>query len=266
VFNEVDEYDSCPHLRGRALDGGTAVCVPLKVMGQSIGISHSIAASTPRQEHIDKVAEVVQVGGDRLGVLRAFATTNRKASRDRLTGLLNRRIMEEEVAELDLAGRRYSVAFCDLDHFKNLNDTHGHATGDRALRLFSETLTNSMRPTDLTARWGGEEFVVVLPDTELQDAADIIDRLRELLSRALMNATLPRFTFSAGVAESDLSFDHTTAAADAALLEAKRDGRDRVVIASAGAEIASETSDPLDDAPATNGTGHHQPAPVMTDS
>lgn len=237
LFDDVESYDSCPHLRNRDLEGGTAVCVPLKVMGKSIGISHSVAAAAPSQDDIDKVIEIVQVGGDRLGVLRAFATTNRRASRDPLTGLLNRRTMEEEVHALDNAGRAYSVAFCDLDHFKDLNDTHGHATGDRALRLFSETLTKSVRPTDLCARWGGEEFVVVLPDTDVDDAAETIERFRDELSLALMNATLPQFTFSAGVAQSMLSFQHTTAMADAALLDAKGNGRDRVIVATTVPDI-----------------------------
>lgn len=240
TFDDSDRYSSCPSLRGRDLQGGTAVCVPLKIMGKSIGISHSIAPAC-EGDQLERITEIVQGGGDRLGVLRAFATTRRQAARDPLTGLHNRRSLEEIAHELDSKREAYSLAFCDLDQFKSLNDTHGHGTGDRALRRFTQILTSTLRPVDIAARWGGEEFIVVFPDTNAAAAAIALDRLREALALALLDGNIPRFTFSAGVTETEGDFATATSIADAALLEAKRLGRDRVIIAGAESALPSET-------------------------
>ena len=99
------------------------------------------------------------------------------------------------------AGRPFAVAIADLDRFKQLNDTHGHEAGDRALRLFSQTATQALRDDDLIARWGGEEFVMVLPDLDRFRAVNVLDRVRHDLTVAHPGATL-RFTASFGVADS----------------------------------------------------------------
>lgn len=237
-FEHEDHYTSCPNLRGRNLDGGTAICMPLKVMGKSIGVSHSLAPAAPGPDDLGRLSQIAQSGGDRLGVLRAFASTRKQAEHDPLTGLHNRRSLEGIAHELDTAGRDYSVAFCDLDRFKLLNDTHGHSTGDRALRLFTQTLTTTLRPSDIPARWGGEEFVVVFPDTEVTGAVDALERVREALALALLDGHIPRFTFSAGVTEATTDFAAATAVADASLLQAKQQGRDRVLRADPAQGIA----------------------------
>ncbi len=230
VFDDTGSYDACPMLRSRDLTGRSVVCVPVKIMGRPIGIAHSTTPPQPSARHLERIEEIARLTGNRLGVLRAFATTRRQASRDPLTGAFNRRSMEDEASRLDLEGRPYSVAFCDIDHFKKLNDTYGHAVGDRALRRFSQVLSDSLRPMDHIARWGGEEFVVIMPDVEAGNACAAMDRVREALSLALIGGDHPRFTFSAGVAEANgEGFAETTARADAALLRAKGLGRDRVV-------------------------------------
>lgn len=138
-----------------------------------------------------------------------------------------------------LTGRSV-VAFTDLDHFKAINDAHGHDTGDRALRLFARVLRDSIRPRDLLARYGGEEFVAVLPDCSLADARIVAERIRSELARALGHATVPPFTVTIGLATAEPGdgLSDVISNADSAMLCAKSLGRDRVLVAG---EIAAET-------------------------
>jgi diguanylate cyclase (GGDEF)-like protein len=156
-----------------------------------------------------------------------------QAKTDPLTGLLNRRSLEASARDLAENDGSYVVAYADLDHFKVLNDVHGHDAGDRALRLFARVLRDSVRPSDIPARYGGEEFVVVLPDCGAADAMLVMERVRNALAAAVADGAAPDFTVSVGVAESSVSktFSETVEAADAALLHAKATGRDRVAVA-----------------------------------
>ena len=131
-------------------------------------------------------------GSERIAMIRAFATSEMQAHTDPLTGLLNRRSLENGVRDLRANGVPYAVAYGDLDNFKVLNDTHGHDAGDQALRLFARILGESLRPKDLAARYGGEEFVVVLPNCNTDTAMSILERVRESLALALNAGTFPR--------------------------------------------------------------------------
>jgi diguanylate cyclase (GGDEF)-like protein len=156
-----------------------------------------------------------------------------QAQTDPLTGLLNRRSLENRVRDLRAAGTPYALAYGDLDQFKLLNDTHGHEDGDQALRLFARVLGDSLRPNDVAARYGGEEFVIVLPDCNTATAMSILERVRENLALALSTGHSPSFTVTFGLASSAYAsdFDEILAIADGALLEAKSAGRNRVVLA-----------------------------------
>ena len=178
-------------------------------------------------------------------MLRAFSRSETQARTDPLTGLLNRRSLEARIHDLGNTGLPFVVAYGDLDHFKMLNDVHGHDAGDRALRLFARVVRDSVRPIDVPARYGGEEFVIVLPDCSIDNAFTVIERIRSQLRGGLANATVPPFTVSFGVAASEpgLTFSQTLEAADQALLCAKRTGRDRIVIAGAG-EASEEGTPP----------------------
>ena len=120
----------------------------------------------------------------------------------------------------------------DLDHFKNVNDTYGHETGDRALRLFSQLAVSSLREHDLVSRYGGEEFIFVLPNVDVERAAPVLHRLRERLAQAVESGRIPAFTASYGVVESAQSDDigELIRLADRAMYQAKQEGRDRIVI------------------------------------
>ena len=165
----------------------------------------------------------------------------RLATEDNLTGMLNRgRTVELATAALEAAaahGRPLTIAIIDLDHFKTINDRCGHATGDHVLREFARVSRGSLRAGDILGRWGGEEFLLILPDTTLDAALASVERLRVLaLAIRVPHAegdTPLRVTFSAGLAttaDGARSLDEIIGRADAALYEAKNEGRDLVRI------------------------------------
>ncbi len=238
--------DTCPHLRDRDVGDCSAVCVPVSIAGKTIGVLH---ATGPDQAPADPSTTadlelIARKAGERIGIIRAFSRTEAQARTDPLTGLLNRRSLEAAVRDLSAEARPYAVAYGDLDHFKLLNDIHGHDTGDRALRLFARVLRDSVRPNDIVARYGGEEFVVVLPDCTSTDAYTVIDRVRARLAQAQRGGIVPSFTVSFGLAlgQPDLAFGEIVELADAALLRAKSEGRDRVVLDAAMCDPAADAA------------------------
>lgn len=248
-FPSSDALDTCPQLRERGGNHRTT-CVPFTVAGNSVGVLHIATSSSlpgPTVTHVELIARKT---GERVGVARAFAKSQDQARTDPLTGLLNRRSLEERSREVVESGREYAVVFADLDHFKTLNDVHGHDAGDRALRLFSRCIREAVRPADAAARYGGEEFVLVLPDCDIDGAAAVIARIREAVEHSLHAGTVPRFTSSFGIAEaSGAALADVIARADAALLAAKRTGRNRSVVWSPEMGAGrSDTYDPGEDA------------------
>ncbi len=175
----------------------------------------------------------------RLALAQALAVNRELATRDELTGLLNRRAMQDLIAlehrRSARSGRPLLLAQLDIDHFKPVNDTHGHATGDRALQAFANTVRSAVRDTDVLARWGGEEFVLMLSDTQLDGARELLERIRlAVAAMEIPHATgTLHLTVSAGLAlhlPGD-SVEHTLERADQALYTAKALGRNRVVVA-----------------------------------
>ena len=163
VFSDSTTLDACPYLRQH--EPAWAMCVPISMAGRTTGVVHAEAPlpGTVPPTMRPELELVARKAGDRIGALRILARTESQAQLDPLTGLSNRRSLERRVHEMLSEGSSFVVAFVDLDHFKHLNDTHGHDTGDRALRLFGRVLRDSVRPHDIVARYGGEEFIVVLP-------------------------------------------------------------------------------------------------------
>jgi diguanylate cyclase (GGDEF)-like protein len=169
--------------------------------------------------------------GTRLAMVRVLNEREFQASTDPLTGLLNRRMLENHARALRLQQRQFTVAMGDLDLFKKLNDTHGHDTGDRALRAFSGVLRATLRDEDLAGRYGGEEFLILLPDCAPAAAHAVLERVRLDLGPTILQGGLPSFTVSFGVAadDPDVPLDEIVARADTALYQAKEAGRDRIV-------------------------------------
>lgn len=158
---------------------------------------------------------------------------------DHLTGTLNRRgledALERELARAERTKLPLSVALMDVDHFKRLNDTYGHDAGDEALIHLVRVVTESLRPSDVIARFGGEEFVILLPDTDIEEAVTVMTRVQRNLTKKFFLHENQRvlITFSAGVAllaPGELG-DAAIARADAALYKAKEAGRNRVLVA-----------------------------------
>jgi diguanylate cyclase len=159
------------------------------------------------------------------------------ATHDELTGLPNRRQMTELLALETRKATRNNTPLCfgliDIDHFKQINDTLGHQAGDQTLVLFARLLSTVLRAGDLLARWGGEEFLLLLPATSQEEGLHIAERLRTTCADSPAWASLPgcKVTFSAGLVlhRPGDTGAHTIARADAALYEAKGAGRNRVV-------------------------------------
>jgi len=161
---------------------------------------------------------------------------------DKLTGLANRQRLEEH-ANLQLAqARRYgtplALLMIDLDHFKTVNDSHGHLEGDRVLRAFADFLRKHTRAADLCARWGGEEFVILAAGIDGGEALRLADSLRLRLRGATLGNGV-KLSLSCGVAvfREDDDLDRLISRADAALYRAKRNGRDRVEVAADGGMV-----------------------------
>ena len=186
----------------------------------------------------------------RLARLKRYAerlrkTTNeleKKAYVDALTGLCNRAAMDEYLIRTDRAlaqhPRRVALLIADLDHFKAINDNHGHASGDAILAHVAQTMGSRLRDGDFIARYGGEEFLIVLPNVGLEQAKCVAHRLRNAVAenpKTIEDGTVVRATISIGLAVAAQSDQVSTAelrrAADAALYDAKRNGRNRTEVA-----------------------------------
>lgn len=166
---------------------------------------------------------------------KALAEAREAALTDPLTGALNRRGFEQasgrELARAGRQGRGFAIAHIDLDDFKALNDSLGHAAGDQALAFLVHCLRASLRPTDIVARFGGEEFVVMLPETAIDDAVRVLNRFLKDLSAQAVPGMDRHLSFSAGVTVQygDEALEAVIKRADRATYEAKRHGKHRVI-------------------------------------
>lgn len=230
------------------------LCVPLMAQGKSLGILHlqnenglngmkqpdemwgRLKQSTKQQLAVT-MAEHIALA---LANLKLRETLHNQAIRDPLTGLFNRRYMEEslkrEVHRAERKGNSLGVIMLDIDHFKQFNDTFGHATGDALLHELGSLLQVRIRKADIACRYGGEEFMLILPETSLDDTRQRAEQLREEFQHLNIQydgRSIKAATLSLGVAvfpEHGLTAEGISRAADLALFQAKREGRDRVVV------------------------------------
>lgn len=164
----------------------------------------------------------------------------RDSRTDALTGLWNRRALDEQVPLQFNLFRRYNTPLCvvmvDIDHFKKLNDDYGHTIGDEALRHTARLLLDNLRDTDFVARFGGEEFVLLLPQTDLAGAVTAVERLHKRIQESPFRTARGEFVVnvSMGIAQArmDDNFCDVFARADEALLQAKHEGRNQIRIES----------------------------------
>ena len=230
----VPDARTSPHCDRRIIELLGAASVLFHPISDAHGVRGALAISWPEARETIAEGEILLIGvlageaalamqrADLLGRLDELTRT------DELTGLPNRRAWDEllvhELAVAERHDKPVSVAMLDLDFFKRYNDEHGHLAGDRLLRAAAAAWQATLRATDVLARWGGEEFALLLPGCDGPGAAILIDRLRGMLPDGV--------TFSAGVATSDGTTAPRTLidSADQALYQAKAGGRDRVVV------------------------------------
>jgi diguanylate cyclase (GGDEF)-like protein len=241
----------CPHVQESSIPVGPYLCIPLMAHGETLGLFHIAFPGESRAGAADEIAPTARALAATLAEQLASAFANLKlreslrqqSIRDALTGLFNRRFLEEslqrEFARAQRSRKPLAAIMLDVDHFKRFNDTFGHEAGDLVLREVGALLRRQVRGGDIACRFGGEEFLMLLPETTFEVARARAEQLREAVHelRPVQNGqALGTITISLGIA---LFPDHgdTPAsliqAADAALYRAKKAGRDRVVASEA---------------------------------
>lgn len=207
---------------------------------QSVSREASLSLNERYRKQLRQLEKLARISDRYQSMMRDLNEALKDASeRDPLTGIGNRRMLMErlkvETARAERLGRPLTVAMADIDRFKEVNDAHGHDAGDRALVEVARALRGGMREYDLCGRWGGEEFIVVMPEIGPAEAAHVIERVRLAITALDLRAGDSAITLSvsfglAGRRAGESIFD-TINRADAALLDAKRSGRDRCEIA-----------------------------------
>ena len=235
----------CTHAEHNEAAGGQ-ICLPLIAQGESLGLLQvDYAEMCERSRRDERRQSAVRIGEHlslALANVRLRDSLREQSIRDTLTGLYNRRYLEESLErELARASRddgRLALFMLDVDHFKRYNDTQGHDAGDAVLRALGHELRDCSRTSDIACRYGGEEFTIVLPNTGIDDASAWAERLMRRvrgMEVRLGNRALPGVTVSMGLAifpGHGVSPEALLRAADKALYEAKHAGRDRMQLAS----------------------------------
>jgi diguanylate cyclase (GGDEF)-like protein len=253
---------------------GCTSCVPLTVGGEVIG---SVLLSRPApysEAEEQRMRESVGQAAPVLANLRNLAVAEIRAATDGLTGLPNKRAVTDALkrtfAQAATTQAPLALLLLDLDHFKQINDQRGHAVGDQVLANVGATLRSVLRARDFAGRNGGEEFAVLLPDTEIGAALEIAERVRATVAEISLPGTDVSVTASIGVAGfpgQASTLDRLERLADAALYLAKRQGRNRVELAEP--PLADAAQDPAAAGPAQASAGpalsangsHGQPYP-----
>jgi diguanylate cyclase (GGDEF)-like protein len=223
---------------------GDVACEPLLVGGKVIG-SVLVTGGTITPDTLTQVRAAVDQAAPIIANQRSLSVARLRATSDALTGLPNRRAADETLKRMVAqAGRTLSplsAVMLDLDHFKQINDIHGHEQGDEVLAAIGAILSGCMRDSDFAARFGGEEFLLLLPDTAHEQAAVLAEKLRGTIADAQLG--VGSITASLGVAsfpEDGLDAEQLLRRADGALYAAKDHGRNRVELA-----MSRSASDPL---------------------
>ena len=238
----VSEID-CMHFRDAPPQN--YICLPLAAQGESLGVLYLGCPDTDTcsrlDSHMDFLEGLVELSSMWIAGLNLRARLEEESIRDGLTNLFNRRFMEISLdRELRLAARRkgeLSLLILDIDHFKRFNDTFGHEAGDQILREVTEVLRESVRTEDIVCRYGGEEFLVILPGMGAEASFQRAEEIRRRVSQMRLNfhgGALKEVTISIGVStypQGGQTVEELVRSADRAMYSAKESGRNRVVAA-----------------------------------
>ncbi len=250
-------------------EGSTNICMPSVAGGQILGVvmvrfgqetvsevkklyGQNLSESDISDLIRSNLAEYVHIAGLASGNIRMMQLYRNQAVTDNLTGLYNRRYLIETLTNyMALARRnqsRLSVIMIDIDHFKKFNDEYGHATGDAVLKIVGKTAKSCLRDSDIIGRYGGEEFIVILPDSSLTEASEVAEKLRRAVAETDYSewklGNIPAITVSLGISEFPVhgySYYHLVNSADRALYRSKQSGRNRVTLHSHLPEDSGET-------------------------
>ena len=241
----------CKHVEAEKVRG--YLCLPMVAHGEIMGLLH-IRYTEENEGARNILAQSALAATEQLSLilanLRLRETLKNQSIRDPQTGLFNRRYMEDslvrELSRAERMGKTVVVAMIDIDHFKRLNDTYGHTAADAVLREWSELLKAKFRGSDIVCRYGGEEFVIILPDISMDDARQRLEQLRRDLTRMVVREeghAIQPITVSMGLAYYPFHGQNSQTllqAADHALYRAKESGRDRIEDANEG--LTDETA------------------------
>lgn len=220
-----------------------SLCIPMIAQGETLGLMYLSTSQVNRlSENRQQLARTIsEQVGMAIANLTLRETLQNQSIRDQLTGLFNRRYLEESFnQEIHRAQRnKYSVGIImlDIDHFKQVNDTLGHEAGDFVLKEIGYILKNIIRASDIACRYGGEEMILILPESSLEDTAQKAEEIREVIAQLTLNYNgkkIEGFTASFGVASfptQGINSNTVIQAADAALYRAKAAGRNKVIVA-----------------------------------
>ncbi len=247
IVGKAEDSPICAHVR--QIPAGGYMCLPLTARGNLIGLLHLRKARLTTEQatqSLSSMSDMAIIFSEQLSLaisnVKLTESLSRQSIQDPLSGLFNRRYMEEslgrEIARAKRMQAQIGVVMADLDHLKVFNDTYGHTAGDLVIAQVGQVLKQKIRGSDIACRYGGEEFVIILPESSPEDTYKRADELREEMKRMELisqGQLLSSVTVSMGIAtypENGATADDLLRAADAALYKAKETGRDKVVAAS----------------------------------
>ena len=240
----VKSKSGCCPCQSGMYNSGSYICIPIADEGEKV---KSLIQLYNRREDVFSVAELfkiksyVEIARTMVSVRKTMSTLNKKATTDRLTKLYNRSFLdpylENQIEAANITNQQISAIMVDMDHFKVINDSYGHMVGDYVLTIFAQLVLKCIRKTDLIARFGGDEFIVILPSTDTETAELIAERIRHEVSQTRIppynDIIVPPISCSVGVSTYPAfcgSKDELIMTSDLALYKAKRSGRNCIRI------------------------------------